>query len=259
VLQETFDMNPPVIGAAVEFRYDLLLVAMSFLTSVFGSYVALGLASAQDKGQDRSLAAAIALGGCGVWAMHFIGMTAYKTPLYVSYAIWPTVLSLLIAVAITWAGFSIALRGTGRMANLVAGGFVIGGGVVAMHYLGMFGLDLRAVFEWNWLIVAGSVLIAVVAATVALWLVFNTKTATQRAVAALVMGVAVCAMHYTAMAAATMICTAQANQSAASLDGPYLPYVVFVLALICLGASVAYVWIGESLTPGGARAKSSAA
>jgi NO-binding membrane sensor protein with MHYT domain len=253
-------MNPPVIGSAVAYQYDLLLVAMSFLTSVFGSYVALGLAAAQDKGQDRSLAAAVALGGCGVWAMHFIGMTAYKTPLYVSYAIWPTVLSLLIVVAITWAGFSIALRGPQRLSNLVAGGFVIGGGVVAMHYLGMFGMDLRAVVEWNWSIVGGSVLIALVAATAALWLLFNTKTTAQRVGAAVVMGVAVCAMHYTAMAAATMICTAQANQSPTSLDGPYLPYVVFVLALICLGASVAYVWIGESMTPGSAnRPKSSAA
>jgi NO-binding membrane sensor protein with MHYT domain len=253
-------MNPPVIGAAVAFQYDFLLVAMSFLTSVFGSYVALRLASAQDKGQDRSLAAAVALGGCGVWAMHFIGMTAYKTPLYVAYAIWPTMLSLLIVVAITWAGFSIALRGPQRLGNLVGGGFVIGTGVVAMHYLGMFGMDLRAVFEWNWLIVGGSVLIALVAATVALWLLFNTRTNAQRVVAAVVMGVAVCAMHYTAMAAATMICTAQANQSGLTLDGPYLPYVVFVLALICLGASVAYVWIGETMTLGhGSRAKSSAA
>ncbi|MFI5444612.1 MHYT domain-containing protein [Polaromonas sp. UC242_47] len=45
------------------------------------------------------------------------------------------------------------------------------------------------------------------AATAALWLAFNTPSLTGRVLAALVMGAAVCTMHYTGMAAAEFICT----------------------------------------------------
>ena len=78
-------------------------------------------------------------------------------------------------------------------------------------------------------------LIACVAATAALWLAFNTKTWIARAGAAAVMGVAVCAMHYTGMAAAEFICTT-VNRSV--LPGGFgvinsfqLPLVVTVAAL----------------------------
>jgi NO-binding membrane sensor protein with MHYT domain len=233
-------MNAPVVGAVVEYRYDLVLVGLSFLISVMGSYVALWLALSSDKGQNRIYGPALALGGCGIWCMHFIGMTAYKTPLYVSYAMLPTLLSLVSVIGITALGFRVALNGPKQFANLCAGGVVIGAGVVTMHYVGMLAMDLRATFQWDWQIVAGSVAIAVVAATVALWLAFNVKTAAQRMVAALVMGVAVCAMHYTGMAAATMICVTDAQRSAFNLDGPYLAYFVFVLSLITLGSTVAY-------------------
>jgi NO-binding membrane sensor protein with MHYT domain len=80
-----------------------------------------------------------------------------------------------------------------------------------------------------------SVLIACFAATAALWLAFNTGTWAARAGAAAVMGVAVCAMHYTGMAAAEFICTT-ANRSA--LPGGFgvinsfqLPLLVTVSAL----------------------------
>jgi hypothetical protein len=45
------------------------------------------------------------------------------------------------------------------------------------------------------------------------WLAFNTRTMVLRIAAALVMGAAVCAMHYTGMSAAEFICTT-ANRSA---------------------------------------------
>ena len=238
-------MNTPAVGAVVEYQYDLALVALSFLISVLGSYVALSLASARGKERDKVFGPAVALGGCAIWSMHFIGMAAYKTPLYVSYAILPAALSLVIAIAITGVGFRLAVRGPDKLVNLVLGGVVIGAGVVAMHYLGMLGLDLRAVIEWNWLTIAASVAIAVVAATVALWLAFNVKSTAQRLVAAVVMGVAVCAMHYTGMAAATLICVATVQRSAYSIDGPFLAYLIFFIALITLAASMAYEKLGN--------------
>jgi len=67
-----------------------------------------------------------------------------------------------------------------------------------------------------------SILIAGVAATAALWLAFNVRSTVQCASARLPMGTAVCSMHYTGMAAATLICTSSVQRSSFILGGPYL-------------------------------------
>jgi NO-binding membrane sensor protein with MHYT domain len=76
-----------------------------------------------------------------------------------------------------------------------------------MHYLGMYGMRFGGYINWSFALVAASIGIAVVAATAALWLAFNTQPVALRLVAAAVMAVAVCAMHYTGMAAADFVCT----------------------------------------------------
>ena len=76
-----------------------------------------------------------------------------------------------------------------------------------MHYLGMIGMRFGGYFDWDGGIVGLSIAIAIVAASAALWLAFHAKRRAHRAVAALVMGAAVCTMHYTGMAAASVVCT----------------------------------------------------
>ncbi|MGR7001498.1 MHYT domain-containing protein [Yinghuangia aomiensis] len=65
--------------------------------------------------------------------------------------------------------------------------------------MGMSALWLRGSVDYATGLVAASVVIAVVAATAALWMAFNVRGTTATAVAALIMGVAVTGMHYTAM------------------------------------------------------------
>lgn len=235
----------PIVGSVVGYEYDRVLIALSFAIAVFGSYVALELASSTRKFSGQILGAAIALGGCAIWSMHFIGMAAYKTSLYTSYDLLPTLASLVIAIAITGVGLSVAAKDRDSLVSICLGGLIIGTGVVAMHYLGMFGMKLRASIEWDWSIIALSVAIAVVAATVALWLAFNVKSTFQRASSAIVMGVAVCAMHYTAMAAATFICTTAYKGSRYGVDGPYLGYTVFLVALAALATSMMFARLGQ--------------
>jgi len=57
-----------------------------------------------------------------------------------------------------------------------------------------------------------SLVIAVVAATVALWLAFNLRGNLQRFGSAIVMGIAVCGMHYTGMYAVQMEPTKEASR-----------------------------------------------
>jgi len=245
-------MKNIAVGAIIDHRYDLLLVALSVTISVLGSYVALTLASAKGPGRDRVVGPAVALGGCAIWAMHFIGMAAYQTPIFVSYAVFPTIASLLIAIFITGLGFKLAAAGQDNIGDLLIGGGVIGAGVVAMHYLGIFGMEMSASIDWDVPRVVASVVIAVMAATAALWLAFNVRTTAQRLGAAVIMGIAVCAMHYTAMAAATLVCVANVIHSGYSVDGDYLAFLIFGVALLALGWSSFYSRIGTLGSSGAA-------
>ena len=91
---------------------------------------------------------------------------------------------------------------------LFIGGFFIASGVCIMHYIGMMAMVFDGYMEWNAGIVAASCLIALVAATAALWIMFRLlamfpNLELLRFVCAVVMAIAVSGMHYTGMAAAS--------------------------------------------------------
>ena len=200
-------MNPNVTTA-----FDPLLVALSFAFAVIGSFVALTAAGrVNQRGGRQSLSnivtVGVALGGIGVWSMHFIGMLALQMDVGSSYSMVETFASLLVVIVATSWTVSFAARSPDNLLRLVMAGFLLGMSVVVMHYLGMFGLKIYGFITWDMALVGASMLIAVVAATAALWLAFNTPTLARRVLAAVVMGVAVCAMHYTGMAAAEFVCT----------------------------------------------------
>ncbi|MCZ8253871.1 MAG: histidine kinase [Hylemonella sp.] len=200
-------MNPEVISS-----YDTLYVSLSFALAFIGSFVALTAARRMigPNGKINSfdlLAATLALGGIGVWTMHFIGMAALKMDLRVGYSMVETVISLVVVCAATAFGLVHVARDPSNRQRLLVAGGAVGLGVVVMHYLGMYGMRFGGYIDWASALVALSILIAIVAATAALWLAFNTKQVALRLVAAAVMAVAVCAMHYTGMAAADFVCT----------------------------------------------------
>lgn len=187
-------------------NFSLSLVALSYVIAVLGSFLALALAkqallrSSQSQRLWISLLAAVSLGGIGIWSMHFIGMLAYQESL--SYSFLITFISLLIAIATVTIGFWLISSGRFGYAKLIGAGIIVGLGVVAMHYMGMAAVS--ATLSYNMDLVYLSAVIAVVAATVALWLMMHVSSIAQMVVAAIVMGVAVCGMHYTGMAAVTI-------------------------------------------------------
>ena len=188
-------------------NYNVLLVASSYFLAATGSFMALVFvrqALQKNEGKSRlgvlSLAAC-ALGGIGIWSMHFIGMLAYGSE-NLHYNVLPTLASLIAAIVVVFSGFCLVGLGKFNYFKLVGAGLLVGSGVAAMHYLGMSAI--KANITYNPLLVQISIVIAVVAATAALWLAFNISNTWQMVVSALVMGIAVCGMHYTGMAAASI-------------------------------------------------------
>ena len=215
-------MNPNVTTSI-----NPALAALSFAFAVIGSFIALNAASrirgAHGKLQPGNiLVAGIALGGIGVWTMHFVGMLALQMDAGRSYAAIETAISLVAAIIASSLALAYAAKAPEKLSRLVIAGVSLGMGVVVMHYLGMYGLKIIGYVQWDFALVALSVVIAVVAATAALWLAFNSTSLGKRVGAAVIMGVAVCAMHYTGMLAAEFICTTE-NRNAIPQGFAYIP------------------------------------
>ena len=213
--------------------YHPYLVALSILVAGFASYTALdlggrvALAQGPPLAQGRTLAqgpthriwlaaAALTMAG-GIWSMHFVAMLAFQLPTPVSYDVGLTVLSLVLAILGTGGSFYVISRPGAWRPRLVLSGIFMGFGILAMHYTGMAAMRGPVQLSYDPLWVALSVIVAIGAATAALWLAFGTRDPGQKLAAAIVMGLAISGMHYTGMRAA--ICTAQATTEDAHEDG----------------------------------------
>ncbi|KIR61990.1 MULTISPECIES: MHYT domain-containing protein [Micromonospora] len=190
------------------FEYGWITPALSYALSVLGSFLGLVCAArirvAATTGQRVwwGILAAWAIGGTAIWSMHFMAMLGFAVEgTRIRYDVPITVVSALIAVVAV--GIGLAIVGTGRVSALRigVGGVFTGAGVAAMHYTGMAAMRLGGSLGYDGVRVALSVAIAVVAATVALWLAVTVRRALAVAASALVMGVAVNGMHFTGMSA----------------------------------------------------------
>jgi NO-binding membrane sensor protein with MHYT domain len=135
--------------------------------------------------------------------MHFVGMLAFVMPMPVSYDLGLTVLSLVVAVVVVGIGLALPGRLEPRGAAFPVAGMIVGLGIASMHYIGMKAMQMPgAAVDYRQDLVTASLVIAVVAASVAIWLAFRTKRSWERLLASLLMGAAIAGMHYTGMAAA---------------------------------------------------------
>ncbi|MEG5900204.1 bifunctional diguanylate cyclase/phosphodiesterase [Enterobacter bugandensis] len=192
--------------------WDPVLIAVSYLVAFIASFVALDSAgkiplSSRKAALFWRIAGGITL-GIGIWSMHFIGMLSMQMPMMMSYDLWLTLASLGVAIVASTIAINIAVTGKHLSPfRLFFATVILSAGVVAMHYIGMAALMLEGSILWDRRIVGVSVMIAVVASGVALWLAFRLRDKHKgvfvtRILAALVMGAAICAMHYTGMSAA---------------------------------------------------------
>ncbi len=223
----------------VEPQYNLLLVALSYVISVFGSYTGLQLVSGIRQGETKGtlrwiIAASLALGGGAIWAMHFIGMLAYDMGMPMAYDTAITLFSLLVAVFVVGVGLYIVAGHQDSMARLLLAGFITGLGVSSMHYIGMEAMIMAADMTYDTLLLVVSIIIGIVAATAALWLAFNLTGNLQKLGAAFVMGIAVCGMHYTGMAAMTMTHNHSELHIEASLDPMTMGLMIFCFSMLLL-------------------------
>ncbi|WP_193171116.1 MHYT domain-containing protein [Nisaea nitritireducens] len=213
--------------------YDPLLVVASVAVAAMASFTGLrlliGLRHVDSATRKAQLAkAAMAIGG-GIWSMHFVGMLALRLPVPVAYDLLYTLGSVLIAILITGAGLALMHLGTRSLSKTVAAGTLIGCGIVAMHYVGMEALTGSCIVSYSPFGFVLPTMIAVLSSTCALALAYKKRTLMQLSLGALVLGVTISSMHYSAMASTAFSRTA----TTILVEGPMLPdtYLALVVAV----------------------------
>src|SRR5258708_16668235 len=222
--------------------YDPYLVALSILVAALASYTALDLGGrvAAARGLARRVwlaAAAITMGG-GIWSMHFVAMLAFIMPTPMSYDIGLTTLSLVVAMFVTGGGFYVISRHRGSLLRLVLSGIFMGLGIAAMHYTGMAAMREHVDLSYDRIFVAPSLIIPIGASTAAPWLAFRTPDLGPKLIAAVVMGLAISGMHYTAMGGTTFAAHGPVPEVHASLDQTNLALAVAGTTFVILASAL---------------------
>jgi NO-binding membrane sensor protein with MHYT domain len=224
------------------FTYGALNPVLAYLASCVGCFVGLRCTT---RARARSGAArarwltlaALAIGTTGIWVMHFIAMLGFTIHgQVIRYNVPITIVSMLLAVIVVGIGtFIVGFSRPGAWPPLLLGGAIIGIGVATMHYMGMAAIRVPLSLSYNPLLVATSVVIAIIAGTAALWAALRLDSLWSAIVASMIMGVAVSSMHYTGMAALSAHATsglAVSYAATASAEGFLLP---LILGLSCTG------------------------
>ncbi|OWA06757.1 hypothetical protein B9W68_20205 [Streptomyces sp. CS227] len=232
-------------GTVDGFSYGLVTPVAAFLMAALGGALGLRCTVRSLHGGQTFKAGWLALGaaaiGCGVWTMHFVGMMGFSVAeSAISYDVPLTLVSLGVAIVVVGIGvFIVGYRGT-RPATLATAGLVTGLGVAAMHYIGMYSMSLRGEFAYDPVLVVLSVLIAVVAATAALWAAMTVRGFLPSLGASAIMGVAVTGMHYTGMSAMTVHLDGHASRTVqgGSMTTVLLPMLFGPLVLLLVAGVI---------------------
>jgi diguanylate cyclase len=190
-------------------QHDLRLVALAVAICALSSYTTISLLHHVRRHVPGSgaqtwmvwLGASAMSTGFGIWATHFIAMLAFSPGLATAYNVELTVLSLIVAIAITGLGLAIAIihRWTAAL-----GGALLGGGIAAMHYIGMAAFEVPGRIVWDASLVRTSILLGVGFGAAALLVGLRSRSRNSTALAALFLTAAICGLHFTAMGAASV-------------------------------------------------------
>src|SRR5258708_6855006 len=228
----------------IVYAHDLRLVGLAALICLLASFTAISLLHhvRGSKGRMRTvwLCVPAASSGFGIWATHFIAMLAFAPGIPNAYNITLTFLSLVAAILLTGAGLTVALDSKIAQAPWL-GGAIVGGGIAAMHYTGMAAFEIQGRIVWDPLLVAASIALGGLLGAVALPVGLRGAALKWKVVGALLLTVAICSHHFTAMAAAAIIPYPSVEVSDEALPSGLLAIAVFFASFIIIGLALSGV------------------
>ena len=213
----------------------LLLIAVAIQGAYVGLCLAVQISEAAGVRRRLLLAGAAISFAVAIWAMHFVGMLAVRLPFPVDYLVFPTLLSFLVCVIVVGGAIYAISSGPLTLLRLSLSSGLMGAGIFTMHYIGMSALHSSAHMVHGWGYVVASLVVAIAASGLALWLAAARGGRMPLILSATVFGIAVSGMHYTAMAGVTLFPHQTAMSGAPALSTDFLAIVVAIVAFCVSG------------------------
>jgi diguanylate cyclase (GGDEF)-like protein/PAS domain S-box-containing protein len=232
------------IYTCIAYAHDLRLVGLAALVCVLASFAAINLLRHAQKssGQARGMWLAVSAisTGFGIWATHFIAMLAFTPGIPSGYNIVLTMLSLVAAILLTGAGLAVSITPNWRHGPWL-GGAIVAGGIAAMHYTGMAAFEIEGVILWDPVLVVTSIVLGAAIGAVALPVGLHGKEEKWKIGGALLLTLAICSHHFTAMGAVSIIPDPTITVSQSALPAGLLAIGVAIASVAIIGLALAGV------------------
>lgn len=189
-------------------EHDLRLVVLAAIICMVASFAAVNLLHhvRRSRGGMRKVWLCVAgtATGFGIWATHFIAMLAYSPGIQSGYNIALTLVSLVAAIVLTILSFMVASTPSVKFGRWI-GGALVGGGIAVMHYTGMAAFEVPGRIVWHPPLVAASIALGAAFGMVALPVGLRSRAYKSVVAGAMLLTLAICSHHFTAMAAAALV------------------------------------------------------
>ena len=236
----------PIIDFFLQ-RHDPRFVALAAVVCLISSYACVSLLRHAHKsdGRMRHLwtgVAALAV-GFGIWATHFVAVLAFRPGFTFAYDLLLTAASLGIAIGLCGLGIAMAIRGSSTWDHFL-GGAVVGVAISSMHYTGIAALVMGGDIVWNAPMIGASIVAGMVLAGLAS--VSAMGAGWQRlTLGALLLTLAICLMHFTAMGAANFDRCFPLSADG-EINGGWLAVTIAFVSMLILGAAFGSVVLDEA-------------
>ena len=241
-------------GSMIAVTTDARLVILSVLIALAGAWSTLdimtqGLSLPGATRRWWQIGSGLTL-GLSIWAMHFTAILSHQLAIPVGYSFPIVLLSFVIAVGGSLVGILLVSHTVMSWFLTISGSVIIGITIVGMHFVAMSALRLAAVPSYDLKLVILSNGTAVVAALGA----FGSPRFPQQQLSvwvrqllsALLLGSAICGMHYLAMAAVSFHAENSSTQPSAT-DGSLLAIVIGIAVLLLLTLTQLSAFFGRRL------------
>jgi diguanylate cyclase len=228
----------------IAYAHDLRLVVLAALVCVLASFAAINLLrhARKSHGHMRGLWLAVSAisTGFGIWATHFIAMLAFTPGIPSGYNIVLTILSLVAAILLTGAGLAVSLTPNWRHGPWI-GGAIVAGGIAAMHYTGMAAFEVAGMILWDPVLVAASIVLGAAIGAVSLPVGLHGEQERWKIGGAVLLTLAICSHHFTAMAAVSIIPDPTMEISPSALPAGWLAVGMAIASFGIIGLALAGV------------------
>lgn len=234
----------------LEHGHNIYLIVAALAIAVMSGFTGLSLtqgASAMGVARRKLVVSmsAIALGS-GIWSMHFVAMLGMTLPVAFHYDALVTMISALVAILLTGIALLLVHFGARTGVRITLAGICVGAGILAMHYIGMSGIqEVKPVYSTFGVGVA--IVASVLLCVVSFWISYGHRESRNILTGTLVFGISVVAVHFIAMASTHFVKIDGAQSTGLWMSNEVLAFGVTLSSFVISGA---FLLVGVTFAAG---------